>query len=325
MDGDCLYALVFVDDIIVAGKLLKNITKIKDELKRKFVVKDLGKIKSYIGIDVEYNKKEKKMFLSQSSCIQSLVDKYELKDAKLFETPMEENLKLDQAKRTDERIKYRNLIGELLYISSGTRPDIAFSVNYLSRYQNCYDYSHYKYALRVLKYLYETKDKKLYYGINKYYGNIDCFVDSDFAGDKIDRKSTSGYLVRFNGNVIFWKSRKQNIVTKCSTFAEYVALSEAVTEVLFIRNVCDEMFNVDVNEPINFYEDNSGAVSIAKFGNFTKNSKHIEIQYLYINEHYCNGVIDIIKVKSDENIADILTKALSKDKFVKNRSRLKLI
>jgi len=156
-----------------------------------------------IGIDIHYNDKRDKMTLSQTQYIESLAAKYNLENAKLYDTPMESNLKLDQAIEIDERIKYRNLIGELLYISTGTRPDISYSVNYLSRYQSCYDQTHYKYAIRILKYLYKTKDIKLTYCDDIEGDTLDCMVDSDYAGDNIDRKSTTCFVIRVYGNVIF--------------------------------------------------------------------------------------------------------------------------
>lgn len=322
---DSIYLLVFVDDLLICCKEESKINDIKSSLMRKFIMKDMGKIKSYIGIDIEYSNDRNKMTLSQCKYIESLAKKYNLENAKLYDTPMETNLKLVQATEIDENIKYRNLIGELLYISSGTRPDIAFSVNYLSRYQSCYNETHFKYAMRILKYLVKTKNLNLTYLeniVNK--EKLDCMVDSDYAGDNIDRKSTTGYIIRLYGNLIYWKSRKQSTVTKCSTFAEYTAMSEAVTEVLFLKNLLNEIFDLKINEPIKIYQDNSGAVSIAKFGNFTKNSKHIEVQYHYINENYEKGNIDIIKIESNNNLADILTKSLDKVKFLKNRESLKL-
>ena len=93
------------------------------------------------------------MTLDQEKYIESLARKYQIEQAKLYETPMEQNLKLEPAQAIDEHLKYRNLIGALLYISSGTRLDVSYSINYLSRFQNCYNESHYKYALRILKYL----------------------------------------------------------------------------------------------------------------------------------------------------------------------------
>lgn len=150
---------------------------------------------------------------------------------------MEQNLKLEYAEEQNENIKFRNLIGALLYISTGTRADISYAVNYLSRFQNKYDETHYKYALRILKYLYLTKDLKLtFYGDNNE-NILDCYVDADWAGDVTDRKSTTGYIIRLFGNVVYWKSRKQNSVTKSSTSAEYVALSECVSEIKVIVSV----------------------------------------------------------------------------------------
>jgi hypothetical protein len=287
-------------------------------------MKDLNKVKSYIGIDIDYdNEKFNTLTLSQKNYIESLAKLYKIENSKLYNTPMEINLKLNQS-NLNENVKYRNLIGALLYISHGTRPDISFSVNYLSRFQNCYDETHYKYALRILKYLYSTKELKLTYNQNENVDIMTCYVDSDWAGDIIDRKSTTGFVIKLFGNSIYWKSKKQNCVTKSSTFAEYVALSEAVTEINFLKNVVNDIF-VKIVQPIKVYEDNSGALAIAKFGNFTKNSKHIEVQYHYVHESVKAGVIVVIKIDSDSNIADIFTKSLGKIKFIKLRELLKLI
>ena len=194
----------------------------------------------------------------------------------------------------------------------------------MSRFQNRLDQTHYKYALRVLKYLYLTKEKKLIYKRNLNAETLECFVDADWAGDVVDRKSTTGYVIKLYNNVIFWKSRKQNIVTKSSTAAEYVALSDCVTELLLIRDLL-KTFKIKINNPINVHEDNSGAISIAKFGNFTKNSKYIETHFHFVNENYMEGVIDIKKIDSENNVADLLTKALGKTKFVKFRENLRLL
>ena len=211
-----------------------------------------------------------------------------------------------------------------MYISSGTRLDVSNSVNYLSRFQNCYDETHYKYALRILKYLYLTKSLKLRFKQNNNVDILECYVDADWAGDCNDRKSTTGYVVKLFGNVIHWKSRKQGSVTKSSTAAEYVALSEAVSEILLIKDLLSD-FNIEIDKPMNIFEDNSGAVSIAKFGNFTKRSKYIEVHYHFVNENYVNGLIDIVKVSTEKNVADILTKALGRVRFEKLRSLLNVI
>ncbi|KYM95559.1 Copia protein [Cyphomyrmex costatus] len=264
------------------------------------------------------------MTLDQKDYIESLARKYNITESKLYCTPMEQNLSLQPAQSASNFLNYRNLIGALLYVSTSTRLDISYSVNYLSRFQNSFDESHYKYALRILKYLYLTRDLKLTYQINSNADIIDCFVDADWAGDKVDRKSTTGYLIRIFGNVIFWKSKKQSSVTKSSTAAEYVALSDAVSEIRVILNLLEDL-NIKLSKPVKIYEDNSGAIVIAKFGNLTKNSKYIEVHYHFVNEFYEKKIIELVKVESENNIADILTKALGKNKFEVFRKTLNIV
>ena len=193
----------------------------------------------------------------------------------------------------------RNLIGELLYISTGTRSDTTYSVNYLSRFQSCYDSTHFKYAMRILKYLYKTKHLKLTYCCNSNKDKLDCMVDSDFAGDNINRKSTTGFVIRIFGNIIYWKAQKQKTVTKNSTFAEYIALSETTTEILFVNSLLKDTFNTTFKNPVKIYEDNSGAVAIGKFGNLPKSLSTLKYNVI-VNENYEKGVIDIEKIQTEK-------------------------
>jgi len=153
---------------------------------------------------------------------------------------------------------------------------------------------------------------------------IDCYVDADWAADAMNRKSTIGYVIRMYGNVIYWKTKKQNSVTKSSTHAEYVALFESASEIKVIVNLLID-FQANVTRWIKIYEDNSGAVAIAKFGNFIKNSKHIEVHYHFVRECVEEGMIDIIKIESEYNIADILSKSLGRNNCETFRIMLKLL
>lgn len=323
-EDERVYMLLYVDDLLICSKNKINIERLKKALMNKFKMKELGEIKEYLGISIDNNYRENVVTMNQTKYIESLARKYQIESGRLYSTPMETNLKIEKADECNSRIKYRNLIGALLYISSNTRPDISFSVNYLSRYQNNNNESHWKYALRILKYLYLTKDLKLIFERNMNIEILDCHVDADWAGDNVDRKSTTGYMIRLFGNVIDWKSRKQKGVTKASTYAEYVALSEAVSEVKFIVELLKD-FKIELQTPVKIFEDNSGAVNIANYGNFTKNSKHVEIHYHYVHEYIMEGLIEVCKISSNENVADIFTKALSKEKFVKFRKLLNVM
>ena len=321
---DIIYLLIYVDDLLICGKDKRRIHDVKKSLTNRFKMKDLGEIKEYLGINVDYDYCNQEMKLSQTKYIESLANKYKMESSRLYSTPMETHVKIEKAENCERGIKYRNLIGTLLYISSGTQPDISHTINYLSRFQNCYNETHWKYALRILKYFYLTKGLGLNYKRNENCEIVDCFVDADWAGDNIDRKSTSSYVIRLFGNVIDWKSRKQKCVTKASTYAEYVALSKVVSELKYGKELL-KMFYLDIKEPINIHEDNSGAINIANYGNFTKNSKHIEIHYHYVHESVSEKEIKIVKIESNENVADIFTKVLCKGKFKKSRNLLNVI
>lgn len=318
-----IYILLYVDDLLICSNNKTNLSDIKQKLSLRFNMKDLGTISNYIGIGIKYDKM-RNMLLSQKSYIESLAEKFDIINCnKTYSTPMEVNLKLQKNHCLTDNLKYRNIIGALLYVSTATRPDISFSVNYLSRFQNCYEEIHFKYAMRILKYLYITRNFNLIYTKKSNFKIIDCFVDSDWAGDTNDRKSTTGYIIRLYENPIYWKSHKQKSVTKSSTAAEYVALSEAISEILIMREIL-KAFKLNLTNPVQVYEDNSGAISITKYGNYTKNAKHIEIQYHFVHENYLAKVIDVIKIKSEDNVADILTKALGKQKFIYLRNLLNL-
>ena len=127
------------------------------------------------------------------------------------------------------------------------------------------------------------------------------------------------------GNCIYWKSKKQNIITKSSTEAEYVAFSLCVSEIKLIRELLKD-FEIEIKKPICIHEDNAGAISISKYGNLTKNSKYIETHYHFVNENYLEGIINISKIDSEKNPADIFTncKSLGGIKFVKFRENLRV-
>ncbi|KAK9688343.1 GAG-pre-integrase domain [Popillia japonica] len=267
-------------------------------------------------------------------------EKYALKESKNFETPMEVNLKIEPSENVEENLKYRNLIGALLYIANRTRPDISYSVNYLSRYQNKYSDTHYKYALRILKYLYGTRTIKLIYN-SESEEVMDAYVDADWAADTVDRKSTTGILIRIFGNTILWKSQKQKIVSRASTHAEYYALANCVEEIrasthaeyyalancveeiIPIQGILEEL-GITFNSPVKVYQGNSGAITLGKNGKFSKNSKHIDVSYHFVHDYERKKLIDVQKIHTNDQVADILTKSLGKIRFQKFRILLGL-
>lgn len=162
-ENDVIYLIMFVDDLLICGKNKNKLNKIKNRLSEKFSMKDLGIVKTYLGINIDYDHKKCKMTLDKKNYIESLAKKYKVTELKLYYTPMQQNLSLQPVQSASTYLNYRNLIGALLFVSTSTRLDVSYSVNYLNRFQNYYAESHYKYALRILKYSYLTRDLKLSY------------------------------------------------------------------------------------------------------------------------------------------------------------------
>ncbi|KAF2881362.1 hypothetical protein ILUMI_24805 [Ignelater luminosus] len=231
-------------DLLICGSDKESIQEVKSMLCQKSRMKDLEHAKQYLGIEIEYYVNEKKMILNQQNYIESIAEKYGVKESKNFDTPMEVNLKLEPVDNVNKHLKYRNLIRALLHIANGIRPNISFSVNYLSRYQNSYSNTHFKYALRVPKYVYCTRCIKLTYESN-FSDVMDTYVDADWSADTIDRKSAAGVHIRVYGYAVLRKSQKQKIVSRASTHAEYYALVNCVEEVTSIKGVLTDLGVMD--------------------------------------------------------------------------------
>lgn len=224
--------LIYVDDILVASNNVNDLLDTKSKLGNKFDMVDLEEVKQFLGISVSYSNNV--MTLSQEKYIEKLIKKFDEASFDVY-TPIEKNFKLEVEENGAPNVKlpYRQLIGSLLYVSMATRPDICYSVNYFSKFQSNYTDIHYKYLLRILSYLKASKQSKLTYYNNKLSDAeiFRCFVDADWGND-VDRKSVSGYLIRFLGNPVVWATKKQHCISLSSTEAEYIALSTFVHHAL---------------------------------------------------------------------------------------------
>lgn len=320
---DVAYLLLYVDDLLICSKNDKLIGYFHKCLQSKFEVKDLGPINIYLGVQIIYDREKRSMCLSQKSYIESLAKKFKIENCRNVKTPMETNLQLeDNTEVNKENTKYRSLIGALLYISGATRPDVSFSVSYLSRFQSCATETHYNYALRVLKYLFYTREMSLKFSASCILP-IQTFVDADWAGDTTDRRSVSGMVIYVYGNPVMWVSRKQKCVTRSSCFAEYYALANAVEETVYVTKIIGEL-GVSLDTPALVKSDSSSAINLGRNGNFCKRSKHVDVALRFVKEYVDNDLIKIKKVDTDENVADVFTKSLSHIKFFCFRDMLNI-
>lgn len=271
----------------------------------------------YLGLEITRTPDTLK--LKQVEYVNSLVEKYGVKDCKPMRTPMISDNTKDLS-CSDKTYPYRETIGSLLYLSNRTRPDIAYAVNYCSRKMEEPTSKDVTNLKRILKYMNTYSDEGIEYRRNSNISELEAYCDSDYAGDLESRKSTSGYVIYYCGGPIVWCSRKQPIVALSSTEAEYIAAAECTKELLYIKTLIEELQSVNVN--INLHIDNQSALTMIKNGQINRRSKHIDVRYHFIHEKISEGLIQIDYCCSQDNCADILTKPLELNKFNKIKSKL---
>jgi len=208
----------------------------------------------------------------------------------------------------------------LLFLVKYSRPDIANAVRELSKANDGATENHMRMLLRVIKYVLMTKNKVLRFRVHNRRPILRGFSDSDWAGDKDDCRSITGYCVYFMDCLVAWKSRAQKNVTLSSSEAEYVAVSEICSEIKFIKMIL-KFLKIEVDEPVKIYCDNVGAIFMSHNAKAGARTKHIDIKYHFIREQVENGTVEIIFVRSEENDADIFTKNVGKMAFVNHSNK----
>jgi hypothetical protein len=207
---------------------------------------------------------------------------------------------------------YRQLVGSLNYLTL-TRPDISYVVGLVSRYMSKPQQSHLKVAKRILRYIKGTPNYALFYDANADF-TLKGYSDSDLGGDPNDGRSTSGYYFFLGSGTISWKSKKQQSVSLCSTEAEYKGCTTASKEALWLRRLLADL-GLPQHDPTPLYYDNQSAIALAKNPVYHARSKHIALHHHFIREHIQDRQVSLFFCKGEDQVADILTKPLSREKF----------
>ena len=317
-DGDIFIVAIHVDDIILAGKSDEEIAKVKEGIAQRFQVKDMGELKYILGIQVI--QEDGKVWIGQSTYTENILKKSGMENCKPVETPVDLNSKLVKATKDSElsnKEEYQSAVGSLLYLSSATRPDITFAVNNVAKFTANPTKEHWIAVKRIFRYLKGTVNYGLLYSEN---ASPDCvgFSDADWAGDLNDRKSTSGYTFQVNGAAVSWRSKKQTCVALSTAEAEYVALSAATQEALWMRQLLTDL-NVNIDKPVTIYEDNQSAIAMSKNHQFHGRSKHIDIKYHFVRDQVEKKTVTVLYCPTNSMLADLFTKGIPKEQFKKLR------
>ncbi|XP_069361062.1 uncharacterized protein [Maniola hyperantus] len=313
---------VYVDDILIFWNEEQEMKKVKEELTLNFEMKDLGSAKLMLGINITQEKDG--ISLDQEDYIGKLLHAYGMEAAKPVTTPSVQGQRLEKPgpDHVSPNVPYQALIGSLLYVAVCTRPDIAHTVNSLSQFNECYDDCHWIALKRVLRYLKGTKSLKLKYSREAVQREwIVGYADADHAGDR-DRRSYSGSVFLCQGGAICWNSQKQKTIALSTAEAEYVSLSEAAKEAVFLRRFMAELTRKPC-EAITLYTDSQSAMAIAQNPVHHQRTKHIDVRYQFIREAIENGEISLIYKETSRMVADVLTKGLMRGGNQRDLARAK--
>jgi len=277
-----------------------------------------------LGMGISQNPEDNSIKLFQTAYIDSLLKKHGLQDANPVSTPLDPNIKLDlnPNESSDPEMQgeisegvstgYATLIGSLMYLAIGTRPDIAYSIQCLAQFTQNPKPVHWTAVKRIFRYLKGTRTLGITYdGSNELNTNeLNIYCDADWASDS-DRKSISGYVITLAGGAVAWSSKKQSTVALSTAEAEYVAATHCAKQVIWHRSLLNEA-EMPPPSTSTIFSDNQAAVSIAHHPEHHARTKHINIAHHFLRDLVQNGTLDLVYINTGYNLADIFTKSLSK-------------
>jgi hypothetical protein len=334
---DMVY-LNYVDDGILLSRDESKIELMIDNLQNELELTREGDLSAYLGIQITKSPLDGSLTLTQEGLIQRVLAATGLQHSNPSSTPAnKETLGTDSdGPIAQEAWNYRSVVGMLLYLASNSRPDIAFAVHQCARFSHCPRASHETAVKKICRYLHGTSTKGLIFNPTDEFA-IDCYVDSDFSGlfgsedplDPVCAKSRTGYVITLAGCPLIWVSKLQTTIALSTMEAEYQALSASCRDLIPLRHTVREASDalgiskeVTVRSHSTIYEDNSACLSQATVPKMTPRTKHIAVAYHWFREFVASGDLQIVKVESDKNWSDILTKGLVSDKFTAIRKLL---
>ena len=313
-----LMVLIYVDDLIIVGNDDKAISHLKTTLQQHFPITNLGALKYFLGIEMASSSKG--LFLNQRKYVLDLLQDAKMMDAKPAPTPLDSKLKLDTTSEPLQSLQYyQHLVGRLIYLTI-TRPDITYAVSLVSQFMHAPTSFHLQLVKRIMRYLKGSVGRGIVMA-NNGHTQITGYSDSDWAGNAIDRKSTTGFCIFVGGNLISWRSKKQHVVARSSAEAEYRAMASAACELIWLKSLLLDM-GFSSSLPMTLFCDNQAAMHIAANPVFHERTKHIEVDCHFIRQQVQLQTIKTCYIRSQDQLADVFTKVLTSTHFHRLLSKL---
>lgn len=313
---------LYVDDLIYTGNDDELMMEFKKSMQSEFAMTDMGKMKFFLGL--EATQKADGIFVCQKKYVIDLLERFGMSNSNSAHNPMVPGCKLgkDEDGKGVNKTLYKQMVGSLMY-ATATRPDIMYSVSQVSRFMENPKELHFQAVKRIIRYLKGTCEFGLFYQRN---GGKDLigYTDSDYANDIEDRKSTSGYVFMMSEAAISWSSKKQPVVSLSTTEAEFIAAAASSCQAVWIRRIL-EAVGRNQTSPTVIYCDNSSTIKLSKNPVMHGRSKHIDVRFHFLRDLTKNETVELKHCSSQEQVADVMTKALKLEDFVRMRRKLGVV
>ena len=317
--GMFLLVCLYVDDLIFTGNDETLFSSFKHSMMKEFEMTDLGRMRYFLGLEVL--QRSDGTFVCQKKYAQEVLERFNMADCNVVFNPIVPGFKLDEdsAGMAVDNTLYMQMIGSLMYLTS-TRPDIMFVVSLLSRYLAHPTEIHLQAVKRVLRYIKGTLTYGIFYkqGGNK---ELLAYTDSDYAGDLEDRKSTSGFSFLLSSGAVSWSSKKQPVVTLSTTEAEFIVVASCACQALWLRRMLEKLNHASTGATV-MYCDNSSTIKLSRNPVMHGRSKHIDVRFHFLRNLTRDGVVTLLHCHSQDQLADIMTKPLTRVAFEKVRMLL---
>ena len=322
-----MLVLVYVDDLIILSSNMESLTTLKSKLEAEYEMTDLGELHYCLGVEFARDRVARTITMSQTKYLEEVLVRFGMEDCKPIATPLDTKVKL--VKLTNEEydvdapkmasVPYKSAVGSLMYAMVATRADLAFAISMVSQHMATPGWSHWMAVKRIMRYLKGSLHLRLQLGGHNI--KLTGYCDADWAGDVNDRRSTTGYAFTLGDGVVSWSSKRQPTVALSTTEAEYMAASHCVREALWLRQLLDDV-RCKYDEGTLIMCDNQGAIALAKNPVYHARTKHIEVQHHFVREKVARGAIMLEYCPTEEMLADVLTKALARERHERLTRRL---
>ncbi|KAG7546386.1 Integrase catalytic core [Arabidopsis suecica] len=320
--SDFLAILVYVDDIVIASTTEGAATQLTDALKASFKLRDLGPLKYFLGLEIA--RTSEGISICQRKYALELLASTGMLACKPSSIPMIPNLKLSKTdgELLDNKEQYRSLVGRLMYLTI-TRPDITFAVNKLCQFSSAPRTAHLTAVYKVLQYIKGTVGQGLFYSSDSDL-TLKGYADSDWASCQDSRRSTTGFSMFVGSSLISWRSKKQPTISRSSAEAEYRALALASCEISWLAILLSDL-KINTGAVPVLFSDSTAAIYIATNPVFHERTKHIEVDCHTVREKLDKGLLKMLHVRTEDQVADILTKPLFPYQFAHLLSKMSIL